>query len=137
MMRNGSTACATPRDMTALSPDGAGYSEISVSIARTAAAKCSWFKELEAAMRIRGLSDEQIESYFSDTISKDEMLTYLEGSEQQGYRRGFKEGKDKWLAEGRTEGKAEVAKAMLLNGMPVDQIMLFTGLSAVQIQALR
>ena len=56
-------------------------------------------------------------------------LTYLEGSEQQGYRRGFKEGKDKWLAEGRTEGKAEVAKAMLLNGMPVDQIMLFTGLS--------
>lgn len=57
------------------------------------------------------------------------MLPYLEGSEQQGYRRGFKEGKDKWLAEGRTEGKAEVAKAMLLNGMPVDQIMLFTGLS--------
>ena len=50
---------------------------------------------------------------------------------------GSKEGKDKWLAEGRTEGKAEVAKAMLLNGMPVDQIMLFTGLSAVQIQALR
>ena len=36
----------------------------------------SWFKELEGAMRIRGLSDEQIESYFSDTISKDEMLTY-------------------------------------------------------------
>lgn len=104
---------------------------------KDAAAKCSWFKELEGAMRIRGLSDEQIESYFSDTISKDEMLTYLEGSEQQGYRRGFKEGKDKWLAEGRTEGKAEVAKAMLLNGMPVDQIMLFTGLSAVQIQALR
>lgn len=92
-------------------------------------------------MRIRGLSDEQIESYFSDMISKDEMLPYLEGSEQQGYRRGLKEGKDKWLAEGRTEGKAEgkaeVAKAMLLNGMPVDQIKLFTGLSAVRIEALR
>lgn len=44
-------------------------------------------------MRIRGLSDEQIESYFSDTISKDEMLTYLEGSEQQGYRRGGQRGK--------------------------------------------
>ncbi len=41
-------------------------------------------------MRIRGLSDEQIESYFSDMISKDEMLPYLEGSELQGYRRGSK-----------------------------------------------
>ncbi len=105
--------------------------------ARTAAAKGAWFKELEGAMRIRGLSDEQIESYFSDMISKDEMLPYLEGSEQQGYRRGLKEGlqqgKDKWLVE----GKAEVAKAMLLGGMPVDQIMLFTGLSAAQIEALR
>lgn len=109
--------------------------------ARTAAAKASWFKELEVAMRIRGLSDEQIESYFSDMISKDEMLPYLEGSELQGYRRGLKEGKDKWLAEGRTEGKTEgkteVAKAMLIGGMPVDQIMLFTGLSEIQIEALR
>ncbi len=74
-------------------------------------------------------------------ISKDEMLPYLEGSEPQGYRRGLKEGlqqaKDKWLAEGMAEGKAEVAKAMLLGGMPVDQIMLFTGLSEVQIEALR
>ena len=63
--------------------------------------------------------------------------SFWEGSELQGYRRGLKEGKDKWLAEGRTEGKAEVAKAMLLGGMPVDQIMLFTGLSGAQIEALR
>lgn len=35
------------------------------------------------------------------------------------------------------EGKAEVAKAMLLGGMPVDQIMQFTGLSEVQIETLR
>ena len=76
---------------------------------------------MKGAIRIRRLSDEQIESYFSDMISKDEMLPYLEGSEPQGYRRGLKEGlqqaKDKWLAE----GKAEVAKAMLLGGMPVKQ----------------
>lgn len=76
---------------------------------------------MKGAIRIRRLSEEQIESYFSDMISKDEMLPYLEGSEPQGYRRGLKEGlqqaKDKWLAE----GKAEVAKAMLLGGMPVKQ----------------
>ncbi len=56
--------------------------------ARTAAAKGSWFKELGGAMRIRGLSDEQIESYFSDMISKEELQPYLEGSELQGYRMG-------------------------------------------------
>lgn len=109
--------------------------------AKTAAAKGSWFKELEGAMRIRGLSDEQIESYFSDMISKDEMLPYLEGSEQQGYRRGLREGKDKWLAEGRTEGrtegKAEVAKALLAIGMPVEQIVSVTGLTAERIMALK
>lgn len=84
-------------------------------------------------MRIRGLSNEQIESYFSDMISKDEMLPYLEGSELQGYRRGLKEGKDKGLAE----GKAEVAKALLGIGMPVEQIVSVTGLTAEQVKALR
>lgn len=112
--------------------------------ARTAATKGTWFKELEGAMRIRGLSDEQIESYFSDMISKDELQPYLEGSEQQGYRRGLKDGlqqgKDKWMTEGRTEGiaegKAEVAKALLGIGMPLEQIISVTGLTAEQIEAL-
>lgn len=62
-------------------------------------------------MRIRGLSDEQIESYFSDTISKDEMLTYLEGSEQQGYRRGFKEGKDKMAGRRQNRRKGRGGKS--------------------------
>ena len=88
-------------------------------------------------MRIRGLNDEQIESYFSDMISKDEMLPYLEGSELQGYRRGLREGKDKWLTEGRAEGKAEVAKALLGIGMPVEQIVSVTGLTSKQVDALR
>ena len=99
-------------------------------------------------MRIRGLSDEQIESYFSDMISKDEMLPYLEGSELLGYRRGLKEGQDKWRAEGRTKGKAEgriegrtegiteVAKALLGIGMPVEQIASVTGLTAEQVKNL-
>lgn len=97
--------------------------------ARTAAANAPWFKELEGAMRIRGLSNEQIESYFSDMISKDEMLPYLEGSELQGYRRGLREGK--------AEGKAEVAKALLGTGMAVEQIASVTELTAEQVEALK
>lgn len=75
-------------------------------------------------MRIRGLNDEQIESYFSDMISKEELQPYLEGSELQGYRRGLR------------EGKAEVAKALLGFGMPLEQIISVTGLTAEQIKAL-
>ncbi len=80
-------------------------------------------------MRIRGLSDEQIESYFSDMISKEELQPYLEGSELQGYRRGLRESKDKWLAE--------VAKTLLGIGMPVEQIASVTGLTAETVEGLR
>ena len=105
--------------------------------ARTAAANAPWFKELEGAMRIRGLSNEQIENYFSDMISKDEMLPYLEGSELQGYRRGLREGKAEGKAEGIAEGKAEVAMALLGIGMPLAQIVSVTGLTAEQVKALK
>ncbi len=88
-------------------------------------------------MRIRGLSNEQIENYFSDMISKDEMLPYLEGSELQGYRRGLREGKAEGKAEGIAEGKAEVAMALLGIGMPLAQIVSVTGLTAEQVKALK
>lgn len=57
----------------------------------------------------------------------------LRAANRRGLKEGLQQAKDKWLAE----GKAEVTKAMLLGGMPVDQIMQFTGLSEVQIEALR
>lgn len=40
------------------------------------------------------------------------------------------------LAEDRAEGVAEVAKAMLQGGVPMDRISRFTGLPKEQIQAL-
>ena len=108
-------------------------------------AKDERFKELERAMRIRGLSEEQIERYFSDMISKEELLPYLEGSERQGYHKGFKEGveqgMEKGLAEGKSEGRAsalnDVAKSMLEAGMSEDQITKVTGLDKEQIRKLK
>lgn len=100
-------------------------------------------------MRIRGLSDKQMDSYFSDMITKEDMLPYLEGSEQQGYRRGLRDGleqgRDRGLAEGKAEGKSEgrsmaladVARSLLAMGLPVEQIVTATGLSAEQVKALK
>ena len=42
---------------------------------------------LESAMRVGGLDDAQIDKYFSDMMTKEEMLPYIEGAEQQGYYR--------------------------------------------------
>jgi predicted transposase/invertase (TIGR01784 family) len=45
----------------------------------------------------------------------------------------FEEGELK----GRLEGKLETAKSMLAAGLPLDQILLFTGLTPEQIESLR
>lgn len=45
----------------------------------------------------------------------------LRAANRKGLKEGLQQAKDKWLAEGMAEGKAEVAKAMLLGGMPVKQ----------------
>lgn len=79
------------------------------------------FKVLERAMRISGLNDKQIDNYFSDMLTKEEMLPYIEGAEQQGYHKGFEEGE--------ARGRAEVARALLKEGMPFEQVAKYTGMS--------
>lgn len=91
------------------------------------------FKELESAMRVSGLDDRQIDNYFSDMLTKEEMLPYIEGAEQQGYYKGLDEGQ----AKGRAEGKAEVAKALLDGGMSVEMVAGYTGLSEERVEELK
>ena len=51
---------------------------------------------------------------------------------KEGEARGRAEG----LAEGEARGKAEVAKAMLQNGLSVEMVMSCTGLSKKEVEAL-
>lgn len=90
------------------------------------------FKELESAMRVSGLDDKQIDNYFSDMLTKEEMLPYIEGAEQQGYYKGFDEGE----AKGKVEGKAEVARALLKGGMSFEQVAKYTKMSMDQLKGL-
>ncbi len=83
------------------------------------------FKVLESAMRISGLDDRQIDNYFSDMLTKEEMLPYIEGAEQQGYNKGF------------DEGKAEVARALVEGGLSFEQVAKYTGMSIGQIKNLK
>ena len=86
------------------------------------------FDTLERAMRVSGLDDREIDNYFSDMMTEKEMRPYIEGAEQQGYRRGFEAGTE--------QGMEKVAKSLLSLGVPVEQIGIATGLSSERIRTL-
>jgi predicted transposase/invertase (TIGR01784 family) len=67
------------------------------------------------------------------------MRTELDIIAQTDYavRQGRAEGKAEGLAEGEVKGKAEVAKAMLKNGLSVEMVMSCTGLSKEEVKALK
>ncbi len=106
------------------------------------------FDKLERAMRVSGLDDKEIDNYFNDMMTEKEMLPYIEGAEQQGYRKGYKAGAEQGRAEGLEQGMAKglekgiekgiknVAKSLLSLGLSVEQIKSATGLSSEQIKAL-
>ncbi len=100
-------------------------------------------------MRVSGLDDREIDNCFSDMMTGKEMRPSIKGAEQQGYREGFKAGVEQGLEQGVERGKAEgimegmekgmekVAKSLLSLGVPVEQIVIATGLSSERIEALR
>ena len=56
--------------------------------------------------------------------------------EKIGEKRGKKEGKEEGKEEGKKEGKKEIAKQMLLDNMPIEKVIKYTGLTEKEIKAL-
>ncbi len=56
------------------------------------------------------------------------------------YNRGFSAGEEKGFSEGEikgiTDAKCEMAKAMLMEGIPIDKIRIISGLSEEEIKNL-
>ena len=92
-------------------------------------------------MRVSGLDDKEIDNYFNDMMTEKEMRPYIEGSRQQGYRKGFEAGVEQGTAEGVEKGEEQgiekVVKSLLSLGISVEQIGIATGLSLERIEALR
>ena len=113
--------------------------------AKSRSEKDAEFDMLERAMRVSGLDDKEIDNYFSDMMTEKEMLPYIEGAELQGYRKGFKagveqgraEGVEKWIEKGIEKGIEKVAKSLLSLGIPVEQIVVATGLPLEKIESIR
>ena len=109
----------------------AGWCQIFRNIAtfaKTREGKEGRFSEVVKRMKVRGLTDKEIEEYFSDMYTLEDYKPYIDGAAELGYRKG--------LAEGREEEKGAMALKMKELNMPLEQIMSITGLSADEIRNL-
>ena len=70
-------------------------------------------------------------------ITERDYYNILETAKKEGREAGYAEGEAKGREAGLAEGEARVAKNMLAAGMPEEQIIEFTGLSAEQLAALK
>jgi len=70
-----------------------------------------------------------------DAVSTEKTL--LSDRYEKGLVEGQKKGKAEGKAEGQTESKSEIAKKMLIKGMAVSLILELTGLTMVEIDALK
>ena len=87
-------------------------------------------------MKVRGLTDKEIEEYFSDMYTLEDYKPYIDGAAELGYRKGLAEGREEGLEEGREKEKSFIALKMRELNIPLEQIMSITGLSAEEISNL-
>ena len=91
------------------------------------------FEGVLGAGEIAGFSKEKRAKYDTDMITERDYYNILETAKKEGEAKGREAG----LAEGEAKGKTEVAKNMLASGMPEEQVMAMTGLTAEQLAALK
>ena len=88
---------------------------------------------------------EQIQTYMTTELDWKNAVIYagkkyfkkgLAEGKAEGKAEGFVEGEAKGKTEGKAERNIEIAKAMKLAGEPVEKIILYSGLTMEQIEAL-
>lgn len=86
------------------------------------------FDSIFEACRQNRLDITEKEQYFSAMISEHEKQGIAAAYKEEGLREGFEKGLEK--------GRAESARNMLMDGVPIEKIVQYTGLSEAVIQAL-
>ena len=65
-----------------------------------------------------------------------ELAAARDDGRAEGLEQGLAQGHAEGLAEGQAQAQTEMARKMLAAGMPVEQIMQFTGLTLETIESL-
>lgn len=97
------------------------------------------FRMLAEIGDLRKLTPEERELYDEDIkVMRDLYATqkWEEEQKRMEIEKGRAEGREQGRAEGRAEGKLEIAKNLLAMGIPMDKVVLASGLTEEQISAL-
>lgn len=89
------------------------------------------------AGEIAGFSKEKRAKYDTDMITERDYYNILETAKQEGREAGLAEGHEAGLAEGKAEAALQIARNLLASGMPKDQVISMTGLTAEQLAGLK
>ena len=104
------------------------------------AAQNSVFQKLAEIADVSSLTKEERLHYDEALRKYRDTLCVLESAEQRGVKRGREEGLAKGLAKGRAEGRTEerieIARNMKADGMSIELIQKYSGLSPEEIAKL-
>ena len=96
------------------------------------AAQSSVFQKLAEIADVSSLTKEE-RLHYDEALSKyRDTLCVLEGAEQRGLKRGLAKGRE----EGRAEERIEIARNMKADGMSIELIQKYSGLTPEQIAQL-
>lgn len=88
--------------------------------------------EARERLRVANLSDSEYRQYRRDMDNLSNQESTLWSAEMKGEERGRKQGRE----EGKANRSFEIARSMKADGMPIDIIIRYTGLTPDQIEAL-
>lgn len=83
-----------------------------------------------------GYSKEEEEQYVKAMMNQWDIENAKNFACAKAEAKGRAEGEAKGKAEGKVEGKAEMARRMKVDGVPVEAIVKYSGLSEAEIEAL-
>ena len=81
--------------------------------------------------------DKVISKMTTERDLRNQMAYAIEQGLQRGREQGLQQGREQGLQQGREEERIDIAKGMLADGMPVESIAKYTGLTAEEIKALK
>ena len=100
------------------------------------AAQNSVFQKLAEIADVSSLTKEERLHYDEALRKYRDTLCVLESAEQRGLKRGREEGRTEGLTEGLAKGRAETARNMKADGMSIELIQKYSGLSPEEIAKL-
>ena len=84
----------------------------------------------------RAEQEKYMKEYDDYVVLKDAMNTKYQEGADKGEKRGYQKGMAQGMAQGEKNAHIATAKQMKSDGMPIELIVKYTGLSAEEIEAL-